>query len=72
MTLREAEMIVEAVSSKIHSNSHIIWGAMIDDNLDRNQIQAMIVIAGGRFPYLDNIDEVKGGSPIDIGIEFAD
>lgn len=73
MTLREAEMIVEAVSSKIHSNSHLIWGAMIDENLPRSQIQAMIVIAGGRFPYLDNVDDpTKSGTPIDLGIEFAD
>jgi len=25
---------------------------MIDENLPRNQIQAMVVIAGGKFPYL--------------------
>ncbi|PIN84851.1 MAG: cell division protein FtsZ [Candidatus Diapherotrites archaeon CG11_big_fil_rev_8_21_14_0_20_37_9] len=71
MTLREAEMIVEAVSSKINSNAHIIWGAMIDDNLPRNSIQAMVVIAGGKFPYLDEVD-FSGGGPIDLGIEFAD
>ena len=73
MTLREAEMIVEAVSSKIHSNSHIIWGAMIDENIPRSQIQAMVVVAGGRFPYLDTIDGPgKMGQEIDLGIEFAD
>ncbi|MEK6941261.1 MAG: cell division protein FtsZ [archaeon] len=73
MTLREAEMIVEAVSSKIHSNSHIIWGAMIDENIPRSQIQAMVVVAGGRFPYLDTVDgSGKMGQEIDLGIEFAD
>lgn len=71
MTLREAEMIVEAVSAKINSNAHIIWGAMIDDNLPRNSIQAMVVVAGGKFPYLDSM-ELAGEGPIDLGIEFAD
>lgn len=73
MTLREAEMIVEAVSAKISPNAHIIWGALIDDKIPRNQIQAMVVVAGGRFPYLeDGIGIDKQGKPIDLGIEFAD
>ena len=71
MTLREAEMIVETVSSKIHANAHIIWGAMIDENLPRNQIQAMVVIAGGKFPYLQDIDKIDLTEPIDLGIEFT-
>lgn len=70
MTLREAEMIVETVSTKINNNSHIIWGAMIDETLPRNQIQAMVVIAGGKFPYLDG-GNVARGEAIDLGIEFT-
>src|SRR3990170_8310282 len=35
MTLREAEVICEAVASKIHQNSHIIWGAMIEENMPK-------------------------------------
>jgi cell division protein FtsZ len=62
MTLREAEMIVEAVASKIHSNAHIIWGATIDDEMKKNKIVAMIVIAGGRFPYLDEKRIAAGAS----------
>ncbi|MCX6798992.1 MAG: cell division protein FtsZ, partial [Candidatus Diapherotrites archaeon] len=70
MTLREAEMIVETVSSKIHNNAHIIWGAMIDENMPRNQIQAMVVIAGGKFPYLEEGE--KGDlREVDLGIEFT-
>lgn len=70
MTLREAEMIVEAVSVKISANAHIIWGAMIDDNVPKNQIQAMIVIAGGKFPYLDG--DITEEGVIDLGVQFAD
>lgn len=71
MTLREAEMIVETVSSKINADAHIIWGAMIDENLPRNQIQAMVVIAGGKFPYLQDLDKIDLSEPIDLGIEFT-
>lgn len=72
MTLREAELIVETVSTKIHSSSHVIWGAMVDQNLPKNHIEAMVVIAGGRFPYLDGGKNAKkNGEEIDLGIEFT-
>ena len=72
MTLREAELVVETVSTKIHSSSHIIWGAMVDESLPKNHIQAMVVIAGGRFPYLEGGKNAKkGAEEIDLGIEFT-
>ncbi|MDO8428386.1 MAG: cell division protein FtsZ [Candidatus Diapherotrites archaeon] len=73
MTLREAEMIVETVSSKIDDNAHIIWGAMTDDSAPKSQIQAMVVVAGGRLPYLDS-GKASGKFPkdIDLGIEFTE
>jgi cell division protein FtsZ len=73
MTLREAELIVETVSTKIHSSSHIIWGAMVDESIPKNHIQAMVVIAGGRFPYLEGGKGGKGKAEeqIDLGIEFT-
>jgi cell division protein FtsZ len=79
MTLREAEIIVETVSAKIHPNAHIIWGAMIDDSVAKSHIQAMVVIAGGKFPYLDGAASsgsrsaagVKLDGDIDLGIEFT-
>jgi cell division protein FtsZ len=71
MTLREAELIVETVSTKIHNSSHIIWGAMVDENMPKTHIQAMVVIAGGRFPYLEDGRGKKTGETIDLGIEFT-
>ncbi|MCD6414369.1 MAG: cell division protein FtsZ [Candidatus Diapherotrites archaeon] len=70
MTLREAEMIVEAVTSKIHSNANVIWGAVVDDEMKRNKIQAMIVIAGGRFPYLEAAPE--DSSEVDLGVDYVE
>jgi len=65
MTLREAEIICEAVASKIHIDSHIIWGAMISDKIPKNVIQTMVVISGGKVPYFD-YDPDKG---IDLDID---
>ena len=65
MTLREAELICEAVASKIHQNSHIIWGAMIKDEMPKNTIQAMVLIAGGRVGYLD-IEPEKIAEDLDL------
>ncbi|MBI5884534.1 cell division protein FtsZ, partial [archaeon] len=73
MTLREAEMIVEAVSSRIHPNAHIIWGAMIDDDMKKNTIQAMVIIAGAKFPYLEHAKSVEtlGPQEDDIDLDFV-
>ncbi len=68
MTLKEAEVICEAVASKIHKNAHIIWGAMVDEDLPKNTIKAMVLIAGGRIPYLetDYTEDLENGPDIDI------
>ena len=68
MTIREAELIVEAVGSRIAPDAHIIWGAMVDENLPRNQIQAMVVVAGGKIPYGKNARKEL----LDLGIEFTE
>ena len=46
MTLREAEMIVEAVSAKISPNAHIIWGASVDEQLQKKSVRVLAVLAG--------------------------
>ena len=53
MTIKEAQTVVEAVASKIDPESHIIFGAMIDPEIPKTQIKAMVVIVGGYFQYLD-------------------
>jgi hypothetical protein len=45
---------------------------MINDDLPRNQIQAMVVVAGGKFPYLGDIKALESEEgTIDLGIEFT-
>jgi len=68
MSIKEAQTIVEAVASKIDPEAHIIWGAMIDPEMAKTQIRAMIVIVGGYFPYIDG--PVSGGK--DKSTKFKD
>ena len=60
MTLKEAEMVVEAVASKINPSAHIIWGAVVDESSNKNTIQAMVIIGGGRISYLDALNQSPG------------
>lgn len=72
MTLREAEMIVEVVGSRIDPNAHIIWGAMVDESMPRSQIQAMVVIAGGKIPFLDAPAPGPENQKVELDIEFTE
>jgi len=71
MTLKEAEMIAEAVQSKIHPNAHIIWGAMIDPELPSNMIRAMVVISGARIPFLQDLADVAQ-KRLNLDIDFVE
>jgi len=46
MTLGEAEAAVQAISARIAKDSHIIWGATVDDNLDKHGVRVLAVLAG--------------------------
>ncbi len=62
MTLKEAEVIVETVASKISQEAHIIWGAMIDDEIPKSSIKVMVVISGADIPYLSQVNGVTSSS----------
>lgn len=62
MTLKEAEVIVETVASKISQEAHIIWGAMIDDDIPKSAIKVMVVISGADIPYLSQVNGITSSS----------
>lgn len=58
MTLEEAEDIVRRVAERIDANAQIIWGAQIDDTLDRNVIKTLLILSGVRIPgYEEELEE---------------
>ncbi|MFA4946204.1 MAG: cell division protein FtsZ [Candidatus Micrarchaeia archaeon] len=46
MTLGEAEAAVQAVSSAMAKDSHVIWGARIDDTLEKSKVRVLAVVTG--------------------------
>ena len=58
MTLREAELMVSETNKRISPDSHIIWGARIEENLPKNSIRVLTVIAGAEFPQYE-LDQIR-------------
>lgn len=74
MTLEEAEDIVRRVADRIDPNAQIIWGALIDESLDRNVIKTLVILSGVRVPgYEEELEERVERSTtedqLDIGLK---
>jgi cell division protein FtsZ len=69
LTIKESELIVDTVASKINEDAHIIWGAMIDDNLANKKVKVMVVIAGANIPYLEEGYESFENKGMDLEID---
>lgn len=74
MTLEEAEEIVRIVSERIDPNAEIIWGAQIDESIDRNVINTLLILSGVRIPgYEEDLEERvekdSGEKQFDIGLK---
>lgn len=50
MTLKEAELIVAETAKRIHPNAHIIWGARVEDDLQKASLKVLVVLGGVKFP----------------------
>ncbi|HDH41039.1 MAG TPA: cell division protein FtsZ [Candidatus Altiarchaeales archaeon] len=59
MTLEEAEEIVRIVSENIDPEAQIIWGAQIDESLDRNIIKTLLILSGVKTPSFEEELEEK-------------
>ena len=79
LTLREAEIIVENIASKLESDAEIIWGALIDNDL-KGAVRITLIISGVKSPYAveseDDLTELllekNKGTNVDFGIEPLD
>ena len=78
MTLSEAQEIVKVVSENINPNAQIIWGAQVDNNLDKNVIRTLIVVSGVRAPTFEEelkeraMDRDDSGSALsDMGLKHV-
>lgn len=66
MTLREAELMVEEVSKRISPDSHIIWGARIEPEMQRSSLKVLVVIAGARLPQYEKMEVVPAPAELEL------
>lgn len=70
MTLEEAELIVRAISEKINVDAEIIWGAHVDEELDKNMIKTFVILSGVSVPgYEDKLAEKIEGPDEEYDID---
>jgi cell division protein FtsZ len=67
MTVTEAEQVAEVIQQKINPGARIIWGAAIDETLDRT-IRVMVVITGVKSRHILGPQERKKGK--ELGLDF--
>jgi len=68
MTIEEAESVVEEIYSKVDPDARIIWGAMIDPELE-NTMRTLIIVTGVKSPQILG----RKGYPVTrkYGIDFV-
>jgi cell division protein FtsZ len=67
MTVTEAEQVAEVIQQKISPGARIIWGAAIDETLERT-IRVMVVITGVKSRHILGPQERKKGK--ELGLDF--
>ncbi len=67
MTLGEAEAAVNAISSRMGKDAHVIWGVTLDDSLEKNTVRVLAVLSG-----IKNVDYVTPQKAVeDLDVEFV-
>jgi cell division protein FtsZ len=67
MTVSEAEQVAEILQSKISPGARIIWGAAIDETMERT-IRVMVVITGVKSRHILGPQQAKKGK--EMGLDF--
>ncbi|MDH4123167.1 MAG: cell division protein FtsZ [Thermoplasmata archaeon] len=67
MTISEAQEVAEIIQEKISSNARIIWGATVDETLEKT-IRVMVVITGVKSKHILGPSEPK--KERELGLEF--
>lgn len=67
MTVTEAEQVAEIIQSKINPGARIIWGAAVDETLDKT-IRVMVVITGVKSKHIfgPSREKKRGESGLDF------
>ena len=76
VTIKEAQQIVEAVSSKLSPDAKIIWGAQVSDDFGE-RVRALLIVTGVKSPQIFGPGKPwteKGKKDIEqiLGVEFLE
>ncbi len=71
MTLQEVEAAVEYLSSKISSEANILWGAQVEEGLNKNAVKVMLVVSGVRAAELLNSRHYAAKQSVDMDVEYV-
>ncbi len=66
MTLGEAEAAVNAISSKMSKESHVIWGATVDEDLEKNTVRVLAVLSGIKTSTVHSHSPEKAVQELDL------
>ncbi len=68
MTLSEAESAVSAIAGRVAKDAHIIWGATIDDSMDKHGVRVLAILSGIKSK---NPVELTKDREAEIDLEFV-
>jgi len=66
MTLGEAEAAINTINSRIAQNSHIIWGANVEESMENHTVRVLAVLAG-----VKPIEQDEESGQEELGIGFV-
>ncbi len=70
MTIAEAEGVVNELYTRVDSKARLIWGAVIDPDLE-NIVRTMIVVTGVKSPQILGKGTAGNISTAKYGIDFV-
>ncbi|HMB46437.1 MAG TPA: cell division protein FtsZ, partial [Candidatus Methanoperedens sp.] len=70
MTIAEAESVVNELYTRIDSKARLIWGAMVDPDLE-NVIRTMVVVTGVTSPQILGKNTKGNIATAKYGIDFV-
>lgn len=70
MTIAEAESVVNELYTRVDSKARLIWGAVIDPDLE-NMVRTMIVVTGVKSPQILGKGTAGSISTAKYGIDFV-
>lgn len=70
MTIAEAESVVNELYTRIDSKARLIWGAMVDPELE-NMVRTMVVVTGVKSPQILGKNTAGNIATAKYGIDFV-